>query len=75
LVLFAMVHWLCDLGWLEVLSMAGFQGSEIFGQRAQLVISAVCGLVLLGFGGKFLYDAGVGMSLILATDSLPDQSR
>jgi len=71
LVLFAIVHWLCDLGWLEVLSMAGFKGSEIFGRRAQLAISAVCGVVLLGFGVKFLYDAGVGMTLLLATDSLP----
>jgi threonine/homoserine/homoserine lactone efflux protein len=72
LVLFAIIHWLCDLGWMEVLSMAGFKGSEIFGQRAQFVVSAVCGIVLLGFGGKFLYDAGVGISLALATDSLPE---
>ena len=56
LVLFAIIHWLCDLGWLEVLSMAGFKGSEIFGQRSQFVVSAVCGLVLLSFGGMFLYD-------------------
>ena len=28
LVLFALVHWLCDLGWLEVLSFAGFKGSH-----------------------------------------------
>ena len=70
MVLFSIVHWLCDLGWLEVLSITGFKGSEIFGQRAQLVVSAVCGLVLLGFGGKFLYDAGVGLSLALAADAL-----
>ena len=68
LVLFAIIHWLCDLGWMEVLSMAGFKGSEIFGQRAQFVVSAVCGIVLLGFGGKFLYDAGIGISLVLVTD-------
>jgi threonine/homoserine/homoserine lactone efflux protein len=71
LALFAVVHWLCDLGWLEFLSVAGFKGSQIFGQRAQFVVSAVCGVVLLGFGGKFIYDAGVGISLALATDSLP----
>ena len=28
LVLFALVHWLCDLGWLELLSFAGFKGSH-----------------------------------------------
>jgi len=66
LILFAVVHWLCDLGWLEVLSLVGHKGSELFGRRAQLVISAVCGVVLLGFGAKFLYDAGTGMISLVA---------
>jgi threonine/homoserine/homoserine lactone efflux protein len=66
LVLFAVVHWLCDLGWLEFLSIAGFKGSEIFGVRAQRTVSAVCGLILLGFGGKFLVDACRGLSLVFA---------
>ena len=60
LVLFAAVHWLCDLAWLEVLSVAGFKGSEVFGKRAQTAVSAICGIVLVGFGAKFLYDAGIG---------------
>lgn len=59
---FAVVHWLCDLVWLEVLSLLGFKGSEVFGSRAQTVISGVCGVVLLGFGAKFLYDAGIGIT-------------
>ncbi len=57
LVIFAIVHWLCDLGWLEVLSQAGFKGAEFFGRRAQTVVSVVCAVVLLGFGVMFLYDA------------------
>jgi len=64
--LFATVHWLCDLGWLEVLSVAGFKGSEVLGRRAQAAVSAVCGLVLVAFGAKFLYDAGVRMMAALA---------
>ena len=59
LVAFGVVHWLCDLGWLEVLSWAGFQGSQAFGLRSQKVISVICALVLFGFGLKFLYEAGV----------------
>lgn len=59
LALFAVVHWLCDLVWLEVLSLLGFKGSEAFGPRAARVVTAVCGTVLLGFGAKFLYDAVV----------------
>lgn len=61
LALFAVVHWLCDLAWLEVLSLAGFTGSEVFGRRAQTVVSVVCGIVMVGFGAKFLYGAGIGI--------------
>lgn len=57
--LFALVHWLCDLIWLEVLSVVGFQGAEAFGQHSQKVVSGVCGVLLLGFGLKFVWDAGV----------------
>lgn len=66
LVLFVLVHWLCDLGWLEFLSQAGFKGSEVFGRRAQFVVSVVCGILLFAFGIKFLYDAGIGVSYLLA---------
>jgi threonine/homoserine/homoserine lactone efflux protein len=61
--LFAVVHWFCDLVWLEVLSVAGFKGSEVFGKRAQMLVSLICGIALIGFGAKFLYDAGVGFVL------------
>jgi len=57
LVVFAVVHWLCDLVWLELLSLAGHKGTELFGSRSQRVVSAVCGVALVGFGLKFLYDA------------------
>jgi threonine/homoserine/homoserine lactone efflux protein len=58
LLVFAVVHWLCDLVWLEVLSWASFQGSQAFGLRSQKLISVICAVVLLGFGLKFLYEAG-----------------
>jgi hypothetical protein len=59
--LFALLHWLCDLGWLEVLSFAGFKGSQALGNRSQKVISLICAVMLLGFGMKFVYDAGMGL--------------
>jgi threonine/homoserine/homoserine lactone efflux protein len=58
--LFALIHWLCDLGWLEVLSFVGFKGSTL-GTRIQTVISLVCVVMLLGFGVKFVYDAATAM--------------
>jgi threonine/homoserine/homoserine lactone efflux protein len=61
LLAFGVIHWLCDLGWLEVLSQAGFHGSQAFGLRCRKVISLVCGVVLFGFGLNFIYDAGVSL--------------
>lgn len=56
-VLFAAVHWLCDLVWLESLSMASFKGSRLLGGRLERVILAVCGAALLLFGAVFVRDA------------------
>lgn len=57
LVLLAAIHWTLDLGWLEVLSLAGFKGSQVFGDRCQRAITAICALMLLGFGVKFVCEA------------------
>jgi threonine/homoserine/homoserine lactone efflux protein len=55
--LFALVHWLCDLVWLEALSWASFKGSELLGKRAQKYILLVCSMALLFIAAIFLYDA------------------
>jgi threonine/homoserine/homoserine lactone efflux protein len=57
LVLFAVVHWLCDVGWLELLSVSGFKGAEWFGQKSQTAIAVVCAVAFLGFGLHFVWDA------------------
>jgi threonine/homoserine/homoserine lactone efflux protein len=57
-VLFAIAHWMCDLGWLEALSYAGFRGSS-FGIRGEKIISLVCALMLLGFGLQFIVKAAM----------------
>ena len=56
-VLFVVVHWLCDLVWLEVLSLASFKGSKLFGRRTQSVVLTICGIVLLLFATGFIIDA------------------
>lgn len=55
--LFALVHWLCDLAWLEALSWATFKGSALLGGRPQKVVLAVCAAALLVFGVMFIYAA------------------
>lgn len=60
--LFAVVHWLCDLVWLEALSLASHKGTQLLGNRVQRIVLAACGILLLGFGCKFLVDVGSRLS-------------
>jgi len=60
--LFALLHWLCDLIWLETLSMASYKGSKLLGGKAMKGILAACGCALLLFGGKFIYGAAAELS-------------
>ena len=55
--LFATVHWLCDLIWLTILSLSSFHGTSIFGPRSQRIVLQVCGVALGGFGCHFVYRA------------------
>ena len=64
LVLFGIIHWLCDLVWLEALSLASFRGGRLLGGRSRRIALAVCALVLLAFGVIYLYDAGRGLATL-----------
>ena len=64
--LFAILHWLCDCAWLQVLSWASFKGSALLGPRSQRVIPLICSLVMFVFGLIFIYNAtGTLVKLIL----------
>jgi threonine/homoserine/homoserine lactone efflux protein len=55
--LFGLVHWLCDLVWLEILSQTSHRGARLFSDKSQQVVLKVCGVAMLFFAGKFLVDA------------------
>jgi len=63
-VLFALVHWLCDLVWLEFLSLTANKGTDILGSKVQRYILMFCGAAMLIFALKFIYNAA---SLLLQT--------
>jgi threonine/homoserine/homoserine lactone efflux protein len=56
-VMFTIVHWVCDLIWLEVLSFTSHKGSQLLSQRNQRIILAGCSVVMLLFGLIFVYNA------------------
>lgn len=57
LVLFAIVHWLCDLVWLHALAWASFKGSTLLSPHRQKIVFGICAVALVCFGLKFIYDA------------------
>jgi threonine/homoserine/homoserine lactone efflux protein len=57
-VLFAIVHWLCDLVWLSALSWASFKGSVLLGPQGMRIVLMICSAALLVFGLFFVYNAG-----------------
>ena len=60
--LFAVLHWLCDLVWLEALSWTSFKGSRLFGRRSERIVLAVCGAALVVFAALFFYRAGAELA-------------
>lgn len=64
-VLFAIVHWLCDLIWFSILSWASFKGSVLLGPRNQSIVLLICSLALLVFGLFFIYNASTTLMKLL----------
>jgi len=58
IVLFALIHWLCDCAWLQILSWASYRGTRIFGDRGQRVVLGICGAAMAVFGCLFLWNGG-----------------
>jgi threonine/homoserine/homoserine lactone efflux protein len=54
---FMIAHWSCDFLWLYFLSALSFKGGQFFGKKLQQVLFLICGVFLLFFSSKFIYDA------------------
>lgn len=53
LVIFAVVHWSCDLVWEQFVSMSVFRTRHLWTQRVQRIVFGICAAVLVGFGVWF----------------------
>ena len=54
LALFIIVHWLCDLVWLSLVSTVVYRTKSLWGRKLQEWLFIVCSLLLMGFGVWFL---------------------
>jgi threonine/homoserine/homoserine lactone efflux protein len=59
--LFAVIHWTCDLIWLEILSWTSFKGSHWLGGRWERIVLTICAVALAVFGVMFIYNAARGL--------------
>ncbi|MFC1904444.1 LysE family transporter [Chloroflexota bacterium] len=54
LMVFIVVHWLCDLGWLTLVSILVYRTHSLWGRKPQEWLFITCSLLLIGFGGWFI---------------------
>jgi len=54
LIVFIIVHWLCDLVWLSFVSNIVYRTHSLWGRKLQEGIFIACSLLLIGFGTWFL---------------------
>jgi threonine/homoserine/homoserine lactone efflux protein len=62
LIIFIIVHWLCDLFWLSLLSNVIYRTHTFWGHRLQEWLFIACSLLLVGFGLWFLIS---GIQLVI----------
>jgi threonine/homoserine/homoserine lactone efflux protein len=53
LVIFAVVHWSCDLVWEQCVSMSVFRTRHMWTQKVQRIVFGICAAVLVVFGVWF----------------------
>ncbi|MGQ9587357.1 MAG: LysE family transporter [Thermoplasmata archaeon] len=53
-VVFAVVHWSCDLAWYSFTSFAVFRTRHLWTPLVHKVVFGVCGLIMIGFGILFI---------------------
>ena len=54
LTVFTVIHWLCDLAWLSLVSVLVYRTHSLWGHKLQEGIFIACSLLLVGFGIWFL---------------------
>jgi threonine/homoserine/homoserine lactone efflux protein len=50
LIIFAVVHWSCDLVWEQIVSMSVFRTRHLWTEKVQRIVFGICALLLVGFG-------------------------
>ena len=57
---FAIVHWSCDLGWYTLTTFVVFRTKHLWTQRVHEIIFGSCGVIMMAFGVYFILGPTVG---------------
>lgn len=57
IILFAIVHSLCDMTWLELVSFTSFKGTKLLSEKNQKRVLACCAAAIIFFGIYFIYKS------------------
>jgi len=61
-VIFAVVHWSCDLAWYTFTSVLVFRTKHLWTPRVQEVIFGTCGAIMMVFGVYFLLGPAIDLA-------------
>jgi len=61
ILLFVLVHWLCDLTWCSLVSLTVYKTKRLWSGRLRQIIFGLCGAILIGFGGWFIVSVVRGL--------------
>ncbi len=50
-------HWLCDFGWLLIISWVVFKSRRLWTQKVNRVVFGICSAILVGFGSWFIVSS------------------
>ncbi|MDH5173994.1 MAG: LysE family translocator [Elusimicrobiota bacterium] len=57
ILLFVLVHWLSDLSWYYLVSSAVYRSKHLWNRKLHGILFGLCGAILIGFGGWFIFSA------------------
>ncbi|MEM0343133.1 MAG: LysE family transporter [Thermoplasmata archaeon] len=61
-VVFAVVHWSCDLAWYSLTAFTVFRTRHLWTPLVQKVVFVACGLVMVVFGAYFIYGPAMELA-------------
>jgi threonine/homoserine/homoserine lactone efflux protein len=61
LIIFAVIHWLCDFLWDYFVSFTVFKSKKLWSEKGHNILFGICGLIMIFFGVYFIISPGLSI--------------